>query len=359
MRYWFVLLLSLAVLLAGCVPQKKTAPSLHDLAIYGLNGKNMLYGYFYGSPATVTVGGKKIHLSEGKPPTDDPLAVSGTLLVNGKPYLQQALPPLSGQLFSVAHIPLTSDLQVRTKVALTALLYYDGNLWFTLLKNAPAGLDKRVVPQQRVNGLHGVGQLTDAEAAMLEQLLESQGPLAFAVTAKPLTPARKVDGLKEYLRTAIVVQQKPPTNPAAYQPPAKTLNWQLLAKGNQAVVQGPQYDLITSQTDLVNLWNQAYGNQLNLPPVPQVDFGRQSVVAIFLGSKPTGGYGVDVQKVSVQNDQAYLDAKITSPAPGAITTQSLTSPWALVQLNATGLTAVWIRDADSGALIGVARGISR
>ena len=85
------LLLSLAVL-AGCVPSfQQGAPVLHDIALYSAQ-RGALYGYFYGEPAELSVGGRDVTLTEGA--SDDPLAVSDALLVDSQPYLQQSVNPL-------------------------------------------------------------------------------------------------------------------------------------------------------------------------------------------------------------------------------------------------------------------------
>lgn len=70
---------------------------------------------------------------------------------------------------------------------------------------------------------------------------------------------------------------------------------------------------------------------------PPVDFDKQTVVAIFAGTKPTGGYSVKVTKVTDQSrpgkpSTAVVDYEVISPPPDAMVTQALTYPYVVVRI---------------------------
>ncbi|MEJ2668527.1 MAG: protease complex subunit PrcB family protein, partial [Deinococcales bacterium] len=73
------------------------------------------------------------------------------------------------------------------------------------------------------------------------------------------------------------------------------------------------------------------------------------------GQRPTGGYGVDIRGVSVDNGELYVDVVPRSPAPGAATTQAVTSPWVIIHVLRGGFDVAWIRNPNDGSLIAVAR----
>jgi hypothetical protein len=50
-------------------------------------------------------------------------------------------------------------------------------------------------------------------------------------------------------------------------------------------------------------------------------------VSVFLGSRPTGGYGVDIVGMSYREDQVLVFYRITEPPEGAAVTQALTAPY--------------------------------
>ncbi len=347
--------LLLPLLLAGCLPSFQAgAPVLHDVALYtAQNGS--LYGYFYGEPTTLSVGGRDLELTKGA--SDDPLSVPNALLVEGQPYLKQAVTPLGNAPVVVQSVPFSTDLMVTTTEAVEGVLYFDGELWFTLLGAADTGYAGRVVPRERPDKLFGLGELTRAEADVFGRNLEARGPVVVTALAEVRDRTRQANGLGDYRNTTLVVRRGLETagvtaTPAATAAPA----WEVLATGTQATGgDSPSFELATSQAELERLWNRAYGLMVPKPPVPEVDFGRSSVAAFFLGTKNSGGYSVDVQNVAVESGEAYLDVATTAPAPGTLSTQALTNPWVMVRIETPNLGSAWFRDVSNGELLGTAR----
>ena len=60
-----------------------------------------------------------------------------------------------------------------------------------------------------------------------------------------------------------------------------------------------------------------------------IDFKKQTVVAFFAGSKPTGGYTVEVTGVDRKTDSATVKVRLWKPGPGAMVTQAFTSPFVI------------------------------
>ena len=341
--------------LTGCAPEaERTA---HDLHVYG--AQNQRYTYFYGGPGTLSYQGADVELTEA--PTSDErrsvdYAVPGTLLVDGAPYLRASTPSLPGAPATVSRIPLTTDMHLELAQDVEEVVYFDGASYLTLVPAGEAGVVQRVVPRPRFNRLRGIGMLTNAEADALADALEANGPFVLTVLTTESLPVRAIDGLAEHLNTGVYVQTTIGTAEAAFRPAAEQLAWETVASGTQATgIDGPRYQLITREDQLISMWNQVHASQLQLPPLPQVDFQRETLVAIYLGQRSTGGYSVAVRRVSVEGSDLYLDTEFREPAAGAITTQALTSPWTLVRVLRGGFQVAWIRDVADGALRGAAR----
>lgn len=64
---------------------------------------------------------------------------------------------------------------------------------------------------------------------------------------------------------------------------------------------------------------------------PAVDFSRDMVIAVFLGTRRTGGYGIEVVRVATEGAELVVRVRHSSPAPGAMLTQALTAPYHLVR----------------------------
>ncbi len=343
--------LALSVMLVGCVPD--SAPSMHDLFVYGTLDARL--SYIYGTPGEFVLDGTAVSLSEGK--VDTPYAVAGSLLVNDRPFVRFAVAPLNPPPLQVSRIPLTTDLQVAVQQDVEAVFYFDGKDFFTLIDGAAANTVQRVVPRPRLNRLRGMGQLTNREADALAVALTADGtPFALAVLNEADLPPHSVDGLAEVLRSGVYVQSDIPTDVAAFKPGPQQVPWEAMASGTQAVGFDQQEFVLVTNTDrLVNLWNRAYGSQLQVPSVPDVDFERETVLAVYVGQKPTGGYSVSVRSVSIDGGDLYVDLVQNRPQAGSMTTQALTSPWLMVRVLRGGFGVAWIRDADTGSLLGVAR----
>lgn len=347
------LIVAIAVVLSACEPD--AAPELHDLTVTG--ALDVRVTWLYGSPRTFTLEGVERELTlPPEDPTVDPWAVPDALWIDGEPALTEDVEGRPAPV-EVSRIPLTTDLQVRTLRETRALLYYDGSAWLELGTFDPAGLNVRVTPRPRLGGLRGLGELTPPEANALRGVLEDLGgPLIVAVLSGEDVPRRAVDGTAEQRSTAVHVSTGLETDASAFRPTPRDVPFEVVAQGSQAAgVEGPDYRMLTTRDELVRAWNQAHGTSLNVPPLPSVDLGRETLVAVFLGTKPTGGYGLDVESVTVEGGDLYVDVVEMTPPADAITTQALTNPWLILRVPRGGVDAVWFRDADDGRLLDVAR----
>jgi monoamine oxidase len=64
--------------------------------------------------------------------------------------------------------------------------------------------------------------------------------------------------------------------------------------------------------------------------VPPVDFSKQAVVAVFLGSRTTAGYSVSIERIEPHEDGVRVVYQEGRPAPGDMTAQVMTSPFHIV-----------------------------
>ncbi len=345
----------LLVILTGCVPTVTQAPSLHEIVLFSnAQDLNKRLSYFYGDPQSVIIAGQERQLSTGT--SEAPFQVENALVIDGAENISQTINKLSPPPTRVQRIPLTTEVQLEVGEDVSEVLYFDGNKWFTVAVNAKAGFVTTLAPRERINGLVGVADLTREEAAMLMRELEPRGPLAVTVISESKVPDRRVDGLTEYLMSTFYVQLTLPTDATAYTTPSRDLIWEVIAQGNQAVgFDQEEYLFIANQQEFLSTWNRAYGSQLTVPSLPSIDFERETLVAVFLAEKPSGGYSIDVQDVSLEDGDIYINMQKLEPAAGLITTQALTSPWVFVRVLRGDIDAAWFRSPDSSELFAVAR----
>lgn len=66
--------------------------------------------------------------------------------------------------------------------------------------------------------------------------------------------------------------------------------------------------------------------------MPAVDFAKNMVVGIFLGSKPTAGYDVEITGVRTQDKDLIVEYVQKQPGRGQMAAQILTEPFQLVSV---------------------------
>ena len=60
---------------------------------------------------------------------------------------------------------------------------------------------------------------------------------------------------------------------------------------------------------------------------PKIDFNKYVIAAVFLGVRPTGGYGVRFGKPYQEGGKMIIPYEEVKPAPGQFVTQALTQPY--------------------------------
>ena len=67
-------------------------------------------------------------------------------------------------------------------------------------------------------------------------------------------------------------------------------------------------------------------------PAPPVDFSKEMVVAVFMGSRPNAGFSTAVVSATAANGALIVRYRETMPGPGTVSAQILTFPYHLVAI---------------------------
>ena len=103
-----------------------------------------------------------------------------------------------------------------------------------------------------------------------------------------------------------------------------------IAKGAFSGIQEPRQEVITDKKSWEQFWSKHSRLTKPVAPLPEVDFTKEMVVAVTMGTKRTGGYSVEITSVATVDGKLRITIKQGSPPPGAITIQSLTAPFHFV-----------------------------
>lgn len=78
-------------------------------------------------------------------------------------------------------------------------------------------------------------------------------------------------------------------------------------------------------------------------PAPLVDFSREVVIAIFLGTRPSGGFSVAIRRIERGDGGLTVYFQEGRPAKDALVSQALTQPFHIVKVKVTQITAGRVR----------------
>jgi len=116
----------------------------------------------------------------------------------------------------------------------------------------------------------------------------------------------------------------------------ESVEMQTIARGSYAAAESRQAVLATNDAEYRKQWQVLIGEG----STPAVDFEKNVVVFLLGGMRNTGGWSVVPVSVLIEGDVAIIDAKVQGPPPGAITTQAITYPYAVVTINQREVTQV-------------------
>ena len=116
-----------------------------------------------------------------------------------------------------------------------------------------------------------------------------------------------------------------------------------IAKGYRSGFSEAAQTIVRTQAEWNALWRKHSSIETNPSQAPAVDFGKEIVVGVFLGQKPTGGYAVEIVSVERNDGTLTVSFREKVPPPGAILTQAFTQPFHIVRIGVEGTQAVRFR----------------
>jgi len=114
-------------------------------------------------------------------------------------------------------------------------------------------------------------------------------------------------------------------------------NTRTIAKGDQSNIDDAKQVLVRTDAEWTKLWQQHAPGQ----PRPVVDFSRELVVGVFMGSRPNAGFSTAIVSATAAPSGALIVRYTeTLPAAGAVTAQVLTFPYHLAAIPKSAVTGV-------------------
>ena len=93
-------------------------------------------------------------------------------------------------------------------------------------------------------------------------------------------------------------------------------------KGEHSNMDDAKQVAVKTEAEWKQLWQQHSPDR----PRPAVDFTKEMVVGVFLGSRPTAGYSVEIVSATETNGTLVVRYREAAPGRGMMTAQVITSP---------------------------------
>jgi len=107
-----------------------------------------------------------------------------------------------------------------------------------------------------------------------------------------------------------------------------------LDKGDQSNMDDAKQAVARTAAEYTALWTQHSPDR----PRPAVDFSKDMIVGVFLGSRPTAGWVLEIVSAAPDGDAFVVRYRELAPPSGGVTAQVLTSYYHLVAVPKTAAT---------------------
>lgn len=99
--------------------------------------------------------------------------------------------------------------------------------------------------------------------------------------------------------------------------------------------------VINNESEWQNLWEQMFSNTSVKPPLPEIDFTLRTIVAVFQGVQPSGGYEIAIQEIVETENTLEVVVKAFAPGKRRVVPGAVTRPFDIVEIERTGKEAVF------------------
>ncbi len=123
------------------------------------------------------------------------------------------------------------------------------------------------------------------------------------------------------------------------------LHFKTILKEQYSSIQKKQDMIITKASAWESLWEQMHKNVQPMPSLPKVDFSQEMLIGVFMGTKSTGGYDINIQSIKETESEIVVTVKEIFPRNTGFVSTALTQPTHVVKLLTSKKKVVFVRKA--------------
>jgi hypothetical protein len=100
-----------------------------------------------------------------------------------------------------------------------------------------------------------------------------------------------------------------------------------LARGTDSQIEEPRQAIARTADEWSKLWSEHGGGAAR----PAVDFKASMVIAVFAGTRPSAGHGIEITGIEEEKGERVVTWRETRPPPDQMAAQMLTTPFHIVR----------------------------
>lgn len=116
------------------------------------------------------------------------------------------------------------------------------------------------------------------------------------------------------------------------EPEGTQLFFQTIEQRAMSGINEKEEHVVTDDKQWAALWAKVHRNQSPVPNMQAINFDREQVVAVFMGTKNSGGYGIEIKRVIDTGKQIVVLVEETTPPEGGIVTMAITQPFHIIKI---------------------------
>ena len=113
------------------------------------------------------------------------------------------------------------------------------------------------------------------------------------------------------------------------------LAMEIVMDGTFSSVDDKRELLINTNEQYQALMSDVYKNLDQMPRIPVVDFSKNSLVAVFVGPRNTGGYLVIIDSITEGSKNISVNVTESTPGKNCVVTEGITKPFSIVKIPKT------------------------
>ena len=116
-------------------------------------------------------------------------------------------------------------------------------------------------------------------------------------------------------------------------------------KGNHSPFITQKFIVVRENSHWQDLWEKIHIYEGSIKtPLPDIDFSRYAVLALFSGQKNTAGYSIEITRMVQEEGNQKVYYQISSPPPDVLVSQILTQPYYLQKVKASKTPFIFVEE---------------